>query len=156
MKNQKGFTLIELMIVVAIIGILASVAVPQYETYTAKSKVSTVYNTMASGKPPISAFYNEQGVMPVAADVEVINSIGLIDESDFTTGTVYAAIGTTGDGISFTTTFTGVNSRVNGKKMTLTYSFVLGKDATTPDKFDVSCTTDLDALHKKYLPAKCK
>jgi type IV pilus assembly protein PilA len=155
MKNQKGFTLIELMIVVAIIGILASVAVPQYETYTAKSKVSTVYNTMAAGKPPISAYYNEQGVMPVATEIEVVNNIGLIDESDFATGTVVLGAYDE-DVLVFQTTFQGVNSRVNGQTLTLTYTFITGVDATTPDKFDVTCTSSLTTVNEKYLPKACK
>ncbi|WP_027909870.1 pilin [Pseudomonas sp. URMO17WK12:I4] len=48
MKAQKGFTLIELMIVVAIIGILAAIAIPQYQTYVAKSQVSRVMSETGS------------------------------------------------------------------------------------------------------------
>lgn len=154
MTNQKGFTLIELMIVVAIIGILASVAVPQYETYTARSKVGTVYDSMASSKPPISTFYNEQGVMPDTGSIEVDNTIGLIDESTYATGTVFGTYDE--DSIEFTTTFQGVNSRVNGETMTLTYAFVLSTGTGVADKFGVVCTTSLATLHKKYLPDACK
>ena len=52
-KMQKGFTLIELMIVVAIIGILAAVALPQYQTYTGKSQAGRVMGEMASLKTAI-------------------------------------------------------------------------------------------------------
>jgi type IV pilus assembly protein PilA len=50
MKNQKGFTLIELMIVVAIIAILAAIALPQYRNYTAKAKITQAVSSVAGEK----------------------------------------------------------------------------------------------------------
>ncbi|QOF82833.1 MULTISPECIES: pilin [unclassified Pseudomonas] len=55
MKAQKGFTLIELMIVVAIIGILAAIAIPQYQSYVARSQVSRVMEETASLKTAIES-----------------------------------------------------------------------------------------------------
>ena len=55
MKAQKGFTLIELMIVVAIIGILAAIAIPQYQTYVAKSQVSRVMSESGQLRTAIEA-----------------------------------------------------------------------------------------------------
>ena len=53
---QKGFTLIELMIVVAIIGILAAVAIPQYQDYTARTQVSRVVGEVNALNPMLKAF----------------------------------------------------------------------------------------------------
>jgi type IV pilus assembly protein PilA len=58
-KLQQGFTLIELMIVVAIIGILAAIAVPAYQDYTVKSKVSEAASLMAATKTAIEVAYSE-------------------------------------------------------------------------------------------------
>lgn len=59
--NQKGFTLIELMIVVAIIGILASVAIPQYGEYTQKTKLTRVQAVISPIKQTIAQWYGDNG-----------------------------------------------------------------------------------------------
>ena len=64
MKNQKGFTLIELMIVVAIIGILAAIAIPAYQDYIARSQVSEGVMLLGGGKTPLAEFYADQGRWP--------------------------------------------------------------------------------------------
>lgn len=61
---QKGFTLIELMIVVAIIGILAAVAIPAYQDYTTRAKISEVIGLAAAAKTSISEYYQTMGTMP--------------------------------------------------------------------------------------------
>ena len=66
-KVQQGFTLIELMIVVAIIGILAAIAIPAYQDYTIRSKVTELVNAAGVCKTGVAEYYQSKGVMP--ADV---------------------------------------------------------------------------------------
>ena len=61
---QKGFTLIELMIVVAIIGILAAIAIPAYSDYTERAKVSELVTLASACKASVSEFYQAQGAFP--------------------------------------------------------------------------------------------
>ena len=64
MKKQQGFTLIELMIVVAIIGILAAIAIPAYQDYTIRAQVSEGLNLAGGAKAAVSEFTMDRGVFP--------------------------------------------------------------------------------------------
>lgn len=63
-RNQKGFTLIELMIVVAIIAILAAIAIPLYLSYTAKAQGTEAMTLMDGVKSAVASYYNEHGAFP--------------------------------------------------------------------------------------------
>ncbi|BAO43531.1 pilin [Thiolapillus brandeum] len=64
MKKQQGFTLIELMIVVAIVGILAAIAIPAYKDYTVRAKVSECAATLSACKASVTEFYNSKTHFP--------------------------------------------------------------------------------------------
>ncbi|MCB1675681.1 MAG: pilin [Halioglobus sp.] len=73
-KTQQGFTLIELMIVIAIVGILAAIALPAYQDYTVRSKMSEPLAALAEAKTSISEYYASQGRWPDDAAQAGINT----------------------------------------------------------------------------------
>src|SRR5690606_18038089 len=77
MKNvQKGFTLIELMIVVAIIGILAAVAIPAYQDYTARAQASEAVNLLGGIKTPIVEYFQTEGEAPTLSKLGNVTKSG--------------------------------------------------------------------------------
>jgi type IV pilus assembly protein PilA len=72
-STQQGFTLIELMIVIAIVGILAAIALPAYQDYTVRAKMSEALAALAESKTSVSEYYATNGYMPEDADAAGIN-----------------------------------------------------------------------------------
>jgi type IV pilus assembly protein PilA len=138
---QKGFTLIELMIVVAIIGILAAVAIPAYQDYIARSQVSEAVSLTAGGKTPLAEYYNDKGVWPATAS-DVMGNLAGKYVSIITLGGATNTSGTIS--VEARMKDSNVNSAITGGTLVLTSS----------DAKQWSCTSG--NLLAKYRSAACR
>ena len=156
---QKGFTLIELMIVVAIIGILAAVALPAYQDYTVRAKMSEVILAMSACRTAITEVYQSGGTGPGA------NNWGCGETGGGGTpvSSKYVEAVTTDDNGKVTAKIRGISASVDGKYVTL---IPMINNATaakaTPGGnmgeglYGWLCGATGTDLDKKYLPGSCR
>lgn len=138
---QKGFTLIELMIVVAIIGILAAVALPAYQDYTVRAKTSEVVLAASGGKTAVAEAYQTLGHMPLN-----ISSAGFATQaSPYVSSVTYTS------GSATAATITAYASTKEAKISGATVE--LRGSADTVGVVTWTCSGSID---KKYLPANCR
>lgn len=147
MKKMQGFTLIELMIVVAIIGILAAVAIPQYQNYIARSQVSRVMSETGAIRTAVETCLLD-GITAVASCPIGWTESNLIGQDDLNPGLTAQTglvVAMAADGTASITATFGRNAATTINGDTLAWSRV--------DTGDWTCTTNVDP---KFIPRGCE
>ncbi|HEZ3078679.1 TPA: pilin [Neisseria meningitidis] len=155
---QKGFTLIELMIVIAIVGILAAVALPAYQDYTARAQVSEAILLAEGQKSAVTEYYLNHGKWPGDnSDAGVATSADIkgkyVQKVEVKNGVVTAEMKSS-----------GVNKEIKGKKLSLwakrqngSVKWFCGQPVTrtAADSDDVAAAT-ANGINTKHLPSTCR
>ncbi|HGO8495425.1 TPA: pilin [Neisseria meningitidis] len=156
---QKGFTLIELMIVIAIVGILAAVALPAYQDYTARAQVSEAILLAEGQKSAVTEYYLNHGKWPGDN-----SDAGVASASDIK-GKYVQSVEVKNGVVTATMASSNVNKEIKGKKLSLwakrqngSVKWFCGQPVTRNDKAtDDGVTADgNDKIDTKHLPSTCR
>ncbi|HEZ5331700.1 TPA: pilin [Neisseria meningitidis] len=157
---QKGFTLIELMIVIAIVGILAAVALPAYQDYTARAQVSEAILLAEGQKSAVTEYYLNHGIWPANN-----NSAGVASSSTIK-GKYVKEVKVANGVVTATMLSSGVNKEIQGKKLSLwakrqdgSVKWFCGQPVTRAkaDSDADAVTADSDKkIDTKHLPSTCR
>ncbi|EPF9446507.1 pilin, partial [Neisseria gonorrhoeae] len=155
---QKGFTLIELMIVIAIVGILAAVALPAYQDYTARAQVSEAILLAEGQKSAVTEYYLNHGIWPEN------NSAAGVASASKIIGKYVKQVEVKNGVVTATMASTGVNKEIQGKKLSLwarredgSVKWFCGQPVTRNDAADNDDVAKDDAagnaIETKHLPS---
>ncbi|WP_127250580.1 pilin [Neisseria meningitidis] len=159
---QKGFTLIELMIVIAIVGILAAVALPAYQDYTARAQVSEAILLAEGQKSAVTEYYLNHGEWPANN-----SSAGVASSATDIKGKYVQSVTVANGVITAQMASSNVNNEIKSKKLSLwakrqngSVKWFCGqpvaRDATATDA-DVTAASDTTAnIDTKHLPSTCR
>ncbi|HGG9687783.1 TPA: pilin [Neisseria meningitidis] len=159
---QKGFTLIELMIVIAIVGILAAVALPAYQDYTARAQVSEAILLAEGQKSAVTEYYLNHGTWPGGN-----SDAGVASASDIK-GKYVQSVTVANGVITAQMASSNVNNEIKGKKLSLwakrqngSVKWFCGQPvqraaATGAKADDVTAATDNNGINTKHLPSTCR
>ncbi|CWN89264.1 pilin [Neisseria meningitidis] len=158
---QKGFTLIELMIVIAIVGILAAVALPAYQDYTARAQVSEAILLAEGQKSAVTEYYLNHGIWP-----KNNTSAGVASSATDIKGKYVKSVEVKNGVVTAEMKSSGVNKEIQGKKLSLwakrqdgSVKWFCGQPVTrtAADSDDVAAANGktADNINTKHLPSTC-
>ncbi|MBJ7798416.1 pilin [Neisseria meningitidis] len=157
---QKGFTLIELMIVIAIVGILAAVALPAYQDYTARAQVSEAILLAEGQKSAVTEYYLNHGEWPANN-----SSAGVATSTDIK-GKYVQKVEVKNGVVTATMLSSGVNNEIKDKKLSLwakrqngSVKWFCGQPVTRAAKAanaDDVAADDTNKIDTKHLPSTCR
>ncbi|HEZ7008514.1 TPA: pilin [Neisseria meningitidis] len=160
---QKGFTLIELMIVIAIVGILAAVALPAYQDYTARAQVSEAILLAEGQKSAVTEYYLNHGEWPANN-----SSAGVASTATDIKGKYVQSVTVANGVVTATMLSTGVNNEIKGKKLSLwakrqagSVKWFCGQPVTRnapagTNNDEVKAATGNEKIDTKHLPSTCR